>query len=88
MTQSRSHLAFVATAGLFVAALSAAAVYAQAQGFAGKLLLRAALSGADCYVTACADSERIRGERHSDWAPSACVERLAMFSQTRRSRYE
>lgn len=88
MTQSRSHVAFVVTAGLFVAALSTTAVHAQAQGFAGKRLLRTALSRADCYVTACADSERIRGERHSDWAPSAYVERLAMFSQTRRSRYE
>ncbi len=88
MTQSRSHLAFVATAGLFVAALSTTAVHAQAQGFAGKPLLCTAFSGADCYVTACADSERIRGERHGDWARSACVERLAMLSQTRRSRYE
>jgi quercetin dioxygenase-like cupin family protein len=47
MIQSRSHFAFVATAVLFVAALSATAVYAQAQGFAGKPLLRTTFSGDD-----------------------------------------
>ena len=47
MTHSRSRLAFVTTAVLLFAALSATSVYAQAQGFAGKPLLRTALSGDD-----------------------------------------